>query len=64
MNKDIEIEEIGNYYWCLNIKKEKWKYYWGIEDYDWTEYIEIQKELFELIKKRAEPEKENQLITL
>lgn len=43
--------KIWNYYWGLSIKKDNWKYYWSIENYDWDNWHEISKELYELIDK-------------
>ena len=40
------IGNISNYYGGLNIKKEKNKYYWGIENWDGTEWEEIPETLY------------------
>lgn len=52
MNTDIEetyIGGIGNYYGGLNIKSEKGKFYWGIENHNGTEYKEIPEKLFKTL---------------
>lgn len=46
-----EIEEIGNYYGCLWIKKERNKFFWGIENYDGVTYVEIPKDLYDALIK-------------
>jgi len=38
---------IGNYYGGLKIKEEDGKYFWGIENYDGTDFKEIPKYLFD-----------------
>ena len=46
---------IGNYYGGLEIKEEDGKYYWGIENYNDTEYEDIPKYLYDaLVKFRDE----------
>lgn len=46
-----EIDCIGNYYGCLNVKIEDGTYYWGIENYDGIGWEEIPKSLYyEIIK--------------
>jgi len=44
-----EIDSIGNYYGCLNIKEENNKFFWGIENYDGIEYEEIPESLYKEI---------------
>ena len=41
------IGTIGNYYGCLSVKKEEDKYFWGIENWDGTDWEEIPKELYD-----------------
>jgi hypothetical protein len=44
---------IGNFYGGLEVKEEDGKYYWGIENWDGTEFEEIPKYLYDaLIKYR------------
>lgn len=40
------IGDIGNYYGCLEIKKEDGKYFWSIECYSGHHWDEISKELY------------------
>ena len=47
----IEIDEIGNYYGCLNVLSYNNKFYWLIEDWntdkqDINSWIEIPRDLF------------------
>ncbi len=46
-----EIGMIGNYYGCLNVKKEGDKYYWSIEDYNGHEWHEIPEYLYKALIK-------------
>lgn len=46
MEKIIEIKKISNYYGGLLIKKQGEKFYWGIENYDGTNWDEIDEKLF------------------
>lgn len=41
------IGTIENHYGCLFVKKEGDKYFWGIEDWDGTEWEEIPKSLYD-----------------
>jgi|TARA_R110000787_G_scaffold579_4_gene2079 hypothetical protein len=50
MNR-VQIGEIGNYYGDLSIKKEGVKFYWGIEDYDGTDWEEIPGYLYDALMK-------------
>ena len=43
------IGTIGNYYGGLSIKEEDDKYYWGIEDWDGTYWVEIPKYLYDTL---------------
>lgn len=47
----MRIGTIGNYYGGLHIKKQKGKFFWGIEDHSETRFEEIPKDLFEKLKK-------------
>ena len=55
-NNSYEVShEIGNYYGSLLISRYKDKFYWGIENYDGTDWEEITKSLFEeLVKFKAD----------
>ena len=46
MSKSRYIGSIGNYYGCLEVKKEDGKFYWGIEDWSGIGWEEIPKNLF------------------
>jgi hypothetical protein len=46
--KEIGIGDIGNYYGGLCIK-ECGKFYWGIENYDGTQYKEIPEFLYDAL---------------
>jgi len=48
---------ICNFYGSLNIKKERNKYYWSIEDYDGFEWQEIPKYLYDCIFKYSKENK-------
>ena len=54
-DKDITLAKqagnIGNYYGGLNIAISDDKYYWGIENWDGTEWEEIPKYLFDAINR-------------
>lgn len=51
---------IGNYYGGLEIKEEEGKYFWGIENWDGTEFEEIPKYLYDsLIKFSKQNERLN-----
>lgn len=53
MIKTFSVGDIGNYYGGLEIKEEDGKFYWGIENYDGTEFEEIPEHLYiELYKLR------------
>lgn len=43
---ETSIGEICNYYGGLSVKKEDGKYFWGIENYDGTEWEEITEQLY------------------
>lgn len=43
--------DIGNYYGGLEIKEEEGKYFWGIENYDGTDFEEIPKYLYDALAK-------------
>tara|TARA_Y100000310_G_C20101771_1_gene543053 strand:+ start:328 stop:495 length:168 start_codon:yes stop_codon:yes gene_type:complete len=46
-----DIGTIGNYYGCLEVKSGDAGYFWGIENYDGTNWEQIPKSLYdELIK--------------
>ena len=48
---EIEIGNIGNYYGGLSVKEENGQYFWGIENYDGTNWEGISNELYkELLK--------------
>ena len=51
MAKIIEIGNIGNYYGGLQVKSMNKKYYWGIENYNGTDFEEIPKHLFDTLVK-------------
>jgi hypothetical protein len=51
MAKKISIGKIGNFYGGLEIKENNGKYYWGIENYNGTDFEEITKELFDALLK-------------
>ena len=42
---ETTIGTIGNYYGCLSVMKDADKFYWGIENWDGTEWEEITEEL-------------------
>ncbi len=46
--------DIGNYYGGLGIKEEEGKYFWGIENYDGTDFEEIPKYLYDALIKFSE----------
>jgi len=46
--------DIGNYYGGLEIKEEEGKYFWGIENYDGTDFEEIPKYLYDALIKFSE----------
>lgn len=51
MNDEKSIGSISNFYGGLNVKVEVGKFYWGIENYDGTDWQEIPESLYlELIK--------------
>ncbi len=50
------IGDIGNYYGSLELAERDGKYYWGIEDYDGTEYEEIPKYLADALIKLKDEE--------
>ena len=43
---EIQIGTIGNYYGGLSVMQDSDKFYWGIENYDGTEWEEITEELY------------------
>ena len=43
--------DIGNYYGGLEVKEEDGKYFWGIENWDGTEFEEIPKYLYDSLIK-------------
>ena len=43
---ETTIGTIGNYYGGLSVMKNADKFYWGIENYDGTEWEEITEELY------------------
>lgn len=45
------IGEIGNYYGGLKVKEENGKLYWGIKNYDGTEWEVIPKYLYNALLK-------------
>lgn len=45
--KPKEIGEIGNYYGCLEVKKENRRFYWSIENWDGHHWEEIPKYLYD-----------------
>jgi hypothetical protein len=57
------IGTIGNYYGGLSVKKEGEKYFWGIENYDGTEWEEIPKTMYDGLisfeKQRVRQQKQN-----
>lgn len=57
------IGTIGNYYGGLSVKKEGEKYFWGIENYDGTEWEEIPKKMYDRLisfeKQRVREQKQN-----
>jgi hypothetical protein len=52
------IGRISNYYGGLWVKEESQKYWWGIENYDGTDWEEIPKSLFDELVKYDEARKE------
>ena len=43
---ETTIGTIGNYYGCLSVMKDADEFYWGIENWDGTEWEEITEELY------------------
>jgi hypothetical protein len=43
---ETRIGTIGNYYGCLYVMKKEDRFYWGIENYDVTDWQEITEELY------------------
>ena len=60
---ETSIGTIGNYYGGLSVKKEGEKYFWGIENYNGTEWEEIPKKMYDRLisfeKKRVREQKQN-----
>ena len=55
MEKEIRnIGGIGNYYGGLIIKEKDNKFYWGIENYNGTDFKEIPKSLYDEIIKNTQ----------
>jgi len=53
-----EIGSISNYYGGLSVKEENGRYFWGIQNWNGTEWEEIPKSLFkELVKYDTKREK-------
>ena len=49
--KTISIGDIGNYYGGLKAKKDGCNYFWGIENWDGTDFEEIPEYLFNALIK-------------
>ena len=45
-----QIGNIGNYYGCLEIKEDDGKFFWGIENWNGTNWEEIPESLFMALK--------------
>lgn len=60
---ETSIGTIGNYYGGLSVKKEGEKYFWGIENYDGTDWEEIPKKMYDRLisfeKQRVREQKHN-----
>jgi len=49
--KNFTLDDIGNYYGCLNVEVINGRYYWSIENYDGDNFEEIPESLYnELLK--------------
>jgi hypothetical protein len=60
---ETSIGTIGNYYGGLSVMKEGEKYFWGIENYNGTEWEEIPKKMYDRLisfeKQRVREQKQN-----
>ncbi len=59
-DKEFSVGGIGNFYGGLEVKKEGFRYYWGIEDHNKTEWVEIPKYLYGTLV-RYEKERQKKL---